>query len=583
MTQTAKTDKKKMLNLILNGQAIQAEAGNTVLEVAKLAGADIPTLCHHPALDNIGACRMCIVEIKGERALQPSCTFPIYEGMEIQTESPKVVELRRYILEMLFSERNHFCMFCEMSGDCELQSLAYRYKLDHWTYPMLHPKLGVDGTRKYFMMDHNRCILCRRCIRACSDLVANHTLGVKSRGAKTMISADLDSPFGLSSCISCGTCLQVCPTGALVDRKSVYMGRNVQVQRTKSYCASCSVGCRIEVITRAGKVLRVEGDWSGPNAGVLCIHGKFDPFFETRKRVTTPMRREGQEWKSISWEDAMDEVAKQLKASGKDKMMAWTTGKAFDETMNQFIELFKKKLGGFVGTFESALSELNLPFNGGLEHLDNADTILVVGVDPLAKHKVLGYRIRKARDRGARIILVGGGSDAKTGFSKYAHIRMEPSKLEDAIAICEKCEHPVVVYGEGVGRTMSVKLAQLDGKAAFIPLFPATNGYHAKQLSLPEGVKMDRAKVVYLYLQDIDLTDETIKTLRKSDYMIVHASYFNPVTQVADLVLPAPIWFERAGTFKNLEGREVKIEQVIPPPEGIRHVVDVMQGISERL
>ena len=241
----------KMVNLKINGKQVRARAGQTVMEAAKAAGIDIPNLCHHPALTPHGACRVCLVEIERQRTLQPACTFPVTEGMRVETESPKVVEERKFVLQMLFSERNHYCMFCEMSGDCELQALAYRYGMDHWIYQNPYPKIPVDGTRKYFIMDHNRCILCRRCIRACGELAANHTLGVKFRGAKTMISADMDVPFGQSTCVACGTCLQVCPTGALVDRKSAYTGRHTQVERTKSVCMFCSVGCGIEIITRA--------------------------------------------------------------------------------------------------------------------------------------------------------------------------------------------------------------------------------------------------------------------------------------------------------------------------------------------
>jgi formate dehydrogenase major subunit len=171
----------KMVNLQINKRQVRARAGQTVLEAAKAAGIDIPNLCNHPALTPHGACRVCLVEIERQRTLQPACTFPVAEGMKVETESPKVIEERKFVLQMLFSERNHYCMFCEMSGDCELQALAYRYGMDQWTYQNPYPKIPVDGTRKYFIMDHNRCILCRRCIRACGELAANHTREVPGR------------------------------------------------------------------------------------------------------------------------------------------------------------------------------------------------------------------------------------------------------------------------------------------------------------------------------------------------------------------------------------------------------------------
>ena len=277
------------VNLTINGQKVQARAGQTVLEAATAAGIYIPTLCHHPALAPIGACRICLVEISRFQPLYPACTYEVSEGLAVQTHSERVEKVRRFVLEMLFAERNHYCMVCERSGNCELQDLGYRYGLDHWTYPTYVEPFPVDASRDTFLMDHNRCVLCRRCVRACAELVANHTLGLRQRGARTMINADLDLPLGESSCVECGTCLQVCPTGALIDKRSAYLdvGPHVQVERVKSTCSQCSVGCGIEIVVRGGQVVRVEGDWeAAPNGGVLCKMGRFDPLYDGRRRIT---------------------------------------------------------------------------------------------------------------------------------------------------------------------------------------------------------------------------------------------------------------------------------------------------------
>ncbi len=238
------------VQLTINGQKVVAQSGQTILEAAQAAGIDIPTLCYHPSLTAFGACRMCLVEVKGMRGLQTACTCPVAYGMEVQTESDAAVEVRKFVLELLFAERNHYCMFCQMSGDCELQDMAYRYGLDHFTYPRPYDKLPVDASRKYFIMDHNRCILCTRCVRACSEIAANHTLNVRGRGSESMIMADLNVPFGDSSCIECGSCLQVCPTGALIDARSAYGGREKDVTHTETTCMQCSIGCTLDVVTR---------------------------------------------------------------------------------------------------------------------------------------------------------------------------------------------------------------------------------------------------------------------------------------------------------------------------------------------
>ena len=210
-----------IVNITINGQKLEAKPGQSVLQASRDAGIDIPVLCDHPALASQGACRLCLVEIERQRTLQPACTYPVTEGMVVQTESEKVVAARKFVLEMLFSERIHYCMYCPVSEgegktDCELQAAAYRYGLDSWQYaPNYAKKWPVDASRKYFLMDHSRCILCRRCIRACDEVVANHTLGLRERGARTMVVADGGVPFGASSCVSCGSCCRSAPPALL--------------------------------------------------------------------------------------------------------------------------------------------------------------------------------------------------------------------------------------------------------------------------------------------------------------------------------------------------------------------------------
>ncbi len=570
----------KMVNLRMNGRQIRARSGQTVLEAAKAAGIDIPSLCHHPAITPHGACRICLVEIERQRTLQPACTFPVAEGMRVETESPKVVDERKFVLQMLFSERNHYCMFCEMSGDCELQALAYRYGMDHWTYQNPYPKIPVDGTRKYFIMDHNRCILCRRCIRACSELAANNTLGVKFRGAKTMISADMDSPFGESTCVACGTCLQVCPTGALVDRKSAYTGRGSQVERTKSVCMFCSVGCGIEIITRSDRVLRVEGEWEEHNKGVLCVAGRFEPVYDNRARIKTPLLRKKGELIPVSWNEALDTITDQLKTVKAPKIGAWTTSKTLNLTMSEFVAVFQGKIGAQVGVLEPTLSELELPSGGSLTDLLSSDCILVIGADPLTDHRVLAYHIKRARMKGAQIILV---SEDSNQMAQFAHKTFAPEDLSNAIRMSQSCGSLTVVYGGGTTQKDAEKLAVLKRKAHFIPVFPATNGYHAKVLGLRYGLNTNQAELIYLLLEDVVPTEEWVKRAKDAKFLVVHTSYHGPITETADVVLPSLLWYEQEGSLYNLEGKKVPVRKAVPLPEGLIPENEVLTQLAARL
>ncbi|HSO26436.1 MAG TPA: 2Fe-2S iron-sulfur cluster-binding protein, partial [Anaerolineales bacterium] len=215
-----------MIPITINDQALEVAPGTTVLNAARSAGIEIPTLCDHPAVKPYGGCRLCVVEVEGIRTLQASCTLPVFPNMVVRTQTPKVHDARRFILSMLFSERNHFCMFCQKTdGDCELQNAAYDEEMTHWPIQPNWNPYPLDTSHPYLALDHNRCILCRRCVRACTDLVGNATLDIQNRGANSFLVADYGLPWGESSCIRCGTCAQICPTGAMIDIFGAYISK----------------------------------------------------------------------------------------------------------------------------------------------------------------------------------------------------------------------------------------------------------------------------------------------------------------------------------------------------------------------
>ena len=291
-----------MVQITINGKQIEVPEGTTVLRAAEMAGINIPRLCDHKELTPYGGCRLCIVEVQGVRVPMASCTLPVNNGMVVNTDTEALRKSRKFILSMLFSERNHFCPFCQVSGgDCELQNAAYAEEMTHWPIQPGWNNFVVDTSQPYFVLDNNRCILCRRCVRACAEMTGNFTLSVAERGAKSMIVADTDVSLGESSCIKCGSCVQVCPTGALIDRSSAYQSHKRDLSEIKSICTGCSVGCSIKVLVRDNRIVRIEGDWEGSvNRGVLCEHGRYDPITDARRRITTPLMKKNGRLEPVS-------------------------------------------------------------------------------------------------------------------------------------------------------------------------------------------------------------------------------------------------------------------------------------------
>lgn len=570
------------IRVIINGREVLAPLGVTVLEAANQAGIDIPTLCHHRALQPIGACRICVVEIKGQRNLQASCAFPISEGMEIETESPRVVAARKLVLDMLFSERNHYCPFCEISGDCELQNLGYRYGIDHWAYPTYTQPFALDATRKFFFMDQNRCVLCQRCARACGELVANHTLGLRQRGAESMIHADADLPFAESTCISCGTCLQVCPTGALADRRSSFMGRGDQTERVKSVCNRCSVGCGTTIVTRGGNVLRIEGDWGAEvNSGLLCKIGRFDPLYEERRRVTQPMLRRKGKLEPVSWSDALKAVAKRLDDAEAKEIGLLVSGDATNEALYLAGRLFLKELRSKnVGLLSGSAPEWIGKKPGTFRDLVGSNMIVLIGANPAKDQPVASFLIKRLVDKGMRLVVVDDGDN---GLAPFAEAVLAHADIGKAVEIADTVDRVTVLYGPGLTEKEAKTLKKLGKKAGFVALEPGVNTRAAVALGLHNGFRAPAAKVLYVLQGEQDWTGEIPNKVGEDAFVIAQAGYASALTEMADVVLPSAIWSERGGSLTNTEGRIQVAQRAVEPEGEAKPDWEILFMLAERL
>ncbi len=558
------------VQVTIDGVSGSVPAGSTVLEAARALGVEIPTLCDHPAIQPIGACRICLVEIEKQRVLQPACTFPVSEGMVVHTQSSKVADSRKFVLQLLFSERNHFCMFCQASGSCELQDLAYKNGLDHWEYDRAFPALPVDASRKYFTMDHNRCILCRRCIRACDELVGNATLGLKYRGAQTMVIADMDVPFGDSSCVSCGTCLQVCPVGALQDRLSAYMGATKEVKRVKSHCTACSVGCGLEMIVHDNRVIRVEGDWDAkPNKGLLCELGRFGLMYDKRKRVNKPLVKTEQGWVETTWEEALGQVQQKLAGAG-DALCTIVSGMASTEAAQAVMKLPGAKVT-MDGAAPAAADEIGV--------LDQADLFIVVQTDLTRNYQVAGFAIKRSvRHRGARLMIL---DDAQNGLEPWMTWKGAPTDITRVLEVAKDAQMPVIIY-DAAGAETAQKLVKLLPNAKQVTFAGGSNARGLASVGLNAPLTANGATMYYVLAAEARQPgDDVMNALKKADYVVVQSSFREPWVDVAQVILPSPTAYEKNGTIITAEGR--KVEVVAGVSSKLLSEVEVVERIAAGL
>ncbi|HBH60506.1 MAG TPA: hypothetical protein DDX85_01940 [Nitrospiraceae bacterium] len=304
----------KNISLHIDGKYIQTAKGNTVLAAARHNGIYIPTLCYHPRTRKAGKCRMCVVEVQGLPGLQVSCSIQAQDGMVVLANTEKIIETRKMIVELYLSNGKHNCISCEAAGACELQDAAYQLGIEKSGFPVLEKDIPPDFSSPMIIRDMNKCIQCYRCIVGCNNIVVNEVLDMGFRGSNMTVVCDTNKPMGRSSCVVCGECVQLCPTGALTEKKSVAKGRSWEINKIRTTCPYCGVGCQIHLHVKDNEIVRVSGvEDAEPNYGSLCIKGRFGyDFVHSPARLKTPLVRKNGRLEEVSWEEALDHTAKRL-------------------------------------------------------------------------------------------------------------------------------------------------------------------------------------------------------------------------------------------------------------------------------
>lgn len=648
----------KELTLTIDGTICRGIQGDTILEVARRNKVYIPTLCFLEGLTPIGSCRMCVVEVENNPKMMTACTTPAQDGMIVYTGTEKLREYRRQMLELIFAGRNHFCMYCSQSGDCELQDLAIEHGMDRVRYPYLYAGFENDATHRDIQMDHNRCILCLRCIRVCAEKVGTHTLDLQKRGWNATIVSDLGRKLGESdTCTTCGACAQVCPTGTITLREFAYRGRRKDCDSVvESVCPLCSVGCRIKAYVRTGSIARVEGTGvAEPDGGQLCQKGRWIlPRSAERERISAPMIREGSHYREASWEEALELVAGKFKkahSSRRDGVLV--SSLCTDEELGLFAALFKDGLGmdridtfdgdilrGFVKGFEPFRRQGVRPFTGAHNILES-DCILNLSADPDDEAPVIASYIRvsvlknkavllnvsskknpfkgitdidavirsplenagllESMARTAASLKASGKTPKKADFvslDKAAEQSGVPAEtLEKILASLLGAKRPVFVLGSSLAAdpaaiTAAANLAiacgaLFDDGIGLVPLVVSGNSLGSINTVLSDKPWLGNENLEFLYVYSTGLVPEdeaTLSAVSRTRFVVVQCPFWaHPLVNLADVLLPAPAWFERSGHFCTIEGERRRLNVVVPPRGEVRGLASILKDLSKDL
>jgi len=337
----------------INGKSCEASPGENVLQVALRNGIYIPHLCYHPRTGPAGKCRACVVEVEDLPGLQTSCNLMVREGMKVITDSEVVKNAQRVVVDLALSSGRHDCLSCEQNGNCELQDAAYYLGIERPSYVFKRENYPIDQTSEFIYVERDKCISCGRCVAGCNQTVVNEVLNFANRGFETKVVFDNDADMGQSTCVQCGECVQLCPVGAIVDKRALGAGRPWELKKVETVCPYCGVGCRLElhVDPFKNKIVKVTGVEDSPtNEGMLCVKGRYGyDFVASDERLTSPLIKKNGEFEEVDWDEAIKYTADKLKKIiaefGADSVAGLASAKVTNEENFAFQKFIRREVG----------------------------------------------------------------------------------------------------------------------------------------------------------------------------------------------------------------------------------------------
>ena len=455
------------VTLTIDGQAVTVPEGTSVMRAASEAGINVPKLCATDSLEAFGSCRLCLVEIDGKKGYPASCTTPVEAGMVVRTQSTKLQQLRKGVMELYISDHPLDCLTCAANGDCELQDMAgvtglrnVRYGYDGAN----HLQSAKDESNPYFAYDPSKCIVCNRCVRACEETQGTFALTISGRGFESRVSPGQDQPFMESECVSCGACVSACPTATLQEKSVIWLGQPEHAVVTT--CAYCGVGCGFKAEMKGNEVVRMTPWKDGAaNEGHSCVKGRFAWGYATHKdRILKPMIRARitDPWQEVSWDEAIAYAAgefRRLQAEhGRDAIGGITSSRCTNEETFLVQKLVRAAFGN--NNVDTCARVCHSPTGYGLKQtlgesagtqtfksVEQADVIMVIGANPTDGHPVFASRMKKRLRQGAKLIVV---DPRRIDLVKSPHIEAAHHlqlKPGTNVAVISALAHVIVTEG----------------------------------------------------------------------------------------------------------------------------------------
>ncbi len=436
------------IRLTIDSQEIEARSGQTILQAALENGISIPHLCYDSRLTPTGGCRLCLVEIEGQKGLHTSCTRVAEPDMVVHTNTETIRELRKTTLELLISEHDLKCAICDKDGDCLLQDYAYEYDIDDKRFPSVYLESGNDNytsASKAIVYDPSKCIRCQRCVKICSEIQVISALTLRGRAADIQVTTGFERKLEESPCEVCGQCVGTCPTSALYERAAVGQGKVKDCTIIRTTCPYCGVGCQIDlnVNRKTGRIVKVTSEVGCiPNDGNTCVKGRFGlEFVKKDDRLRKPLIRENGSFREASWDEALDMVASRFadikKSFGSDALAGLSSAK----TTNEDNYIMQKFVRAVLGTnnvdhcarlcHASTVAGLARAFGSGamtnsISEFRNTPLIFVIGSNTTECHPVMGIMIRQAVAEGKTTLLVADPREISLAKIAALHLQQKP-------------------------------------------------------------------------------------------------------------------------------------------------------------